>query len=291
MVFDSEYGLEQVKGYASAEDSSVFKQETIDRAAVITEQFMGPGYFEARSESADVPSGQARVGNTKSFAVLNYSKSVDISKNLFDDNQHGDVEKLIRKMARNARLTRDKNAFGVIAGGFTTTFTNDGVVAFSNSHVTLSGDTIDNLETGALTDATLSTAFNSLIDQKTQDGTIGGHIPAVLLVPTVLFKTAMEVTKSVLKAGGSLNDMNYFSELYPGLQVKFSPFLGASYGGSDSAWFLLSSDHSITRWVRQSVTTDMVDYKFQRNNNYIYKAEYREVVGIISAEGLVGNSG
>jgi hypothetical protein len=101
----------------------------------------------------------------------------------------------------------------------------------------------------------------------------------------------MEVTKSVLKAGGSLNDMNYFSELYPGLQVKFSPFLGASYGGSDSAWFLLSSDHSITRWVRQSVTTDMVDYKFQRNNNYIYKAEYREVVGIISAEGLVGNSG
>jgi hypothetical protein len=291
MVFDSEYGLEQVKGYASAEDASVFKQETIDRSAVITEQFMGPGYFESRAELADVPAAHARVGNQKSFAVLNYSKSVDISKNLFDDNQHGDVEKLIRKMARNARLTRDKNAFSVIAGGFTTTLTNDGVALFSNSHVTLGGDTVDNLETGTLNDTNLNVGFNSLIEQMTQDGTIGGHIPAVLLVPTKLFKTAMEVTKSVLKSGSANNDMNYYSELYPGLQVKFSPFLGAAYGGSDTAWFLLSTDHSITRWVRQGVTTDMVDYKFQRNNNYIYKAEYREVVGAISFEGVVGSNG
>jgi hypothetical protein len=101
----------------------------------------------------------------------------------------------------------------------------------------------------------------------------------------------MEVTKSVLKSGSANNDMNYYSELYPGLQVKFSPFLGAAYGGSDTAWFLLSTDHSITRWVRQGVTTDMVDYKFQRNNNYIYKAEYREVVGAISFEGVVGSNG
>ena len=73
--------------------------------------------------------------------------------------------------------------------------------------------------------------------------------------------------------------------LYPGLIVYQSPFLGAAYGGSDTAWYLLSADHSMYRWVRQSIVTDLVDYKFQRNNNYIYKAEYRAVVGPISFRG------
>lgn len=291
LVFNAEFGLEQLPGYSTAEDSSIFKQSTIDRQAIITEQFMGSGYFDARAEQQDVQSGTARVGNQKTFSVLNYSKSIDISKNLMDDDQHDTINMLIRNMARNARLTRDKNAFNVLNLGFTTTLTNDGVALFSNSHVTLGGDTVDNLETGALTDDTLYTSYLSLINQKTQDGTLGGHQPAVLLVPPALFKTAQVITKSVLKSGTGNNDMNYYSELYPGLEVKQSPFLSAANGGSDTAYFLFSKDHSLYRWVRQGVTTDMVDYKFQRNNNYIYKAEYREVVGAISFEGIVGSTG
>lgn len=291
LVFDAEYGLEQLPGYATAEDSSIFKQSTIDRQAIITEQFMGPGYFQARSEQQDVPSATSRVGNSKTFSVLNFAQSIDISKNLMDDDQHDTINLLVRKMARNARLTRDKNAFDVLNKGFTTTLTNDGVALFSNSHITLNGDTVDNLETGALTDDTLYNAYLSLINQKTQDGTLGGHQPAVLLVPPALFKTAQVITKSVLKSGTGNNDLNYYSELYPGLEVKQSPFLSAANGGSDTAYFLFSKDHSLYRWVRQGVTTEIVDYKFQRNNNYIYKAEYREVVGAISFEGIVGSTG
>lgn len=291
LVFDSEYGLEQLPGYATAEDPSVFKQSTTDRQAVITEQFMGPGYFDSRSEVGDVPSKTARVGNQKTFSVLNWAQSIDISKNLMDDDQHDTINMLVRKMARNARLTRDKNAFSVLNLGFTTQTTNDGVAIFSNSHVTLGGDTVDNLETGALSESTLYNSFLSLINQKTQDGTLGGHQPAVLLVPPALFKTAQEITKSVLRAGTGNNDLNYYSELYPGLQVKQSPFLSAAFGGSDTAYFLLSKDHSLTRWVRQGLVTDIVPYQYQRNNNYIYKAEYREVVGCISFEGIVGSTG
>jgi len=291
MVFDAEYGYTNLPGLATAETPGVFMQDTTDRAAVIVEQFMGPGYFEARAETADLASGTARVGNQKTFSVLNYAKQIDISKNLMDDDQHSVIETLIKKFARNARLTRDKNAFQQFNLGFTTVLTNDGVALFSNSHVTLNGDTVDNLEGGALADGTLNTSFNSLINQKTQDGTLGGHVPAILLVPTALFKTAQEVTKSVLKAGSANNDLNYYSEIYPGLQVFHSPFLGAGFGGSDTAYFLLSRDHSMFRWVRQAISTDLVDYKTQRNNNYIYKAEYREVVGPISFEGLIGSTG
>jgi hypothetical protein len=291
LVFNTEFGLEMLPGYATADTAAIFKQETVDRQAVITEQFQGTGYFENRSEVQDVPNGTARVGNQKTFTVTNWAKSVDISKNLMDDDQHSTIDMLIKGMARNARLTKSKNAFNVLNLGFTTTLTNDGVALFSDSHVTLNGDTVDNLETGILSEANLDIAFQSLMNQKTQDGTLGGHMPSVLLVPTALFKRAQEITKSVLKSGTANNDMNYYSELYPGLQVFHSPFLGAGQGGSDTAWFLFSKDHSLTRWVRQAMSTDLVDYRTQRNNNYIYKAEYREVVGAISYEGIVGSNG
>lgn len=289
LVFNTEFSLAMLPGYATVDSSEVFKQETIDRAAVITEQFMGTGYFENRTEVQDVPAGTARVGNQKTFSVTNWAKSTDISKNLMDDDQHNTVDMLVKGMARNGRLTKSKNAFNVLNLGFTTTTTNDGVALFSASHVTLSGQTVSNLLTSsALSESTLNTAFNSLINQVTQDGTLGGHMPAVLLVPTALFKTACEITKSVLRSGTGNNDLNYYSELYPGLKVLHSPFLGAGFGGSDTSWFLFSNDHSLTRWVRQEIVTDLVDYRTQRNNNYVYKCEYREVVGAISFEGIVG---
>ncbi len=291
LVFNAEFGLDTLPGIATAQTASVFKQSTTDRAAVIVDQFMGPGYFEARSELQDVPQGLARVDNQKTFSVLNWAKSIDISKNLMDDDQHDTITKLIKSTARNGRLTKDKNAFSILNGAFTTTLTNDSVALVADAHITLNEDTVDNKSTATLREDSLDTLFQLLINQKTQDGTLGGHMPAVLLVPTALFKRACEITKSTLRSSTANNDLNYYSELYPGLQVLHSPFLGAGFGGSDTAWFLLSADHSVTRWVRQDVVTDLVDYRTQRNNNYIYKAEYREVVGAISYEGIVGSDG
>lgn len=290
MVFDAEYGYASLPGIATAETAGVFRPDTTNRAAVIVEQFMGPGYFESRAEVADVPAGQAKVGNQKTFSVVNYAKSIDISKNLMDDDQHSTIDMMVRKFARNARLTKDKNAFNQFNLGFTTVTTNDGVALFSDSHIALNGETVDNLLTPALSESSLNTAINLLINQVTQDGTLGGHEPAILLVPTALFKTAQEITKSELRSGTANNDLNYYSSIYPGLQVYHSPFLGAGFGGSDTKWFLLSKDHSMFRWVRKPVETALVDWKTQRNNNYIYKAEYREVVGPISYEGVVASN-
>jgi len=290
-VFDAEFSLEAMPGVAHASDPVVFMQDSIDRAAVINEQFQGVGYFDERTETASLAQATPRIGNQKTFSVLNWAKEVDIPKNFFDDDQHSVVQKSMRSFARNAKLSQDKNAFDQYNLGFTTVTTNDSVALFSNSHVTLSGDTVDNLETGALTETTLNSAFISLAEQLTQDGTLGGHQPACLLVPPALFKLATEITKSELRSGIADNELNYFSQIYPGLVVKQSVFLGASQGGSDTAYFLLSCEHSMYRWVRQDVTTDLVDYKYQRNNAYIYKAEYREVVGPISFEGMVGSTG
>lgn len=290
LVFNTEFSVDSIPGYGT-ESSSAFMQDTTDRQAVIVDQFMGSGYFEQRAELQDVPNGTNRVGNQKTFSVLNFAKQTDIPKNLMDDDQHSTIDKLIKQMARNARLTKQKQAFNQYNLGFTTVTTNDGVALFSNSHVTLGGDTVDNLETGALSEPNLDTNIQVMINQKTQDGTLGGHTPKALIVPTALFKKAQEITKSELRSGTANHDLNYYSMIYPGLQVIFSPFLSTAQGGSDTAFFLTSNDHSMYRWVRQDLTTDLIDYKFQRNNNYVYKAEYREIVGPISFEGLVGSNG
>ena len=290
MVFDGTFSVESIPGYATV-TSKAFMQSSTDRAAVIVDQFMGAGYFEERAEMQDVPQGTARVGNQKTFSVTNFSKSIDISKNLMDDDQHDTIAKLIKSFGRNARLTKEKNAYKQFNLGFTTVLTNDGIALFSASHVTLDGTTVSNLLTGALSPSNLDSAVQSLINQVTQDGVLGGHMPTVLLVPPALFKLALEITKSERASGTANNDLNYYSSVYPGMQVLMNPFLGANFGGSDTAYFLLSADHSMYRWVRQDLETSLIDWRTQRNNNYIYKAEYREVVGPISFEGIVASNG
>ena len=290
-VFFTEFDVEMTPGYTTALDPMVFRQENTDRAAIITEQYEGPGYFQETNEEQDLASASPRVSNQKTTTVLKYTKAVDVPKNFFDDDQHMVVTRMIQDIARVGRMTRDKNAFDVYNNGFSTTLTNDGVALFSDSHTTLGGDTVDNL-TDALLDAdSLNNAMTALIEQKTQDGTLGGHTPACLMVPTALFKTAVEITKSTVKIGASNDTLGYFSEYYPGLEVKTSPFLGTAQGGSNTAWFLLSRNHGMYRFEREPINTDMVGYEYSRNDNYVYKARYREVVDAITWEGAYASDG
>jgi hypothetical protein len=281
--------------YATAESATVFNQDSIDRAAVITEVFAGTGAWEERAEEQDVPQANALVDDQQTFSVVNYAQSVDITKNFFDDDQHSVYEKIVGKMGRNGRITRDKNAFGIYRGAFTTTLTNDGVSLVNDSHVTVKGFTVDNNFELALSESSLNTAIVQLVEQKGQDGLIEGCMPSVLLVPTALYKTAVEITEATLRSdtGGSndgVNEPNVYSTKY-GIEVRTSPFLGTAAGGSNTAWFLLGDMHGVTRWKRQDIQTTLVDWKFQRNNNYIYKGEYREVVGAEDYAGIVGTDG
>ena len=289
-VFFQEFNGKRLAHMATAETAEVFQPDNTNKSAEILEVFKGSGYWEERAEEQDVPSGNARINNKITFTVTNFAKSEDIPKNMFDDNLHSSVNKMIRDFGRTARVTRDKNAFATYRLGFTTTLTADGSTLFADSHTNLNGDTVDNKLTAALSDTSLEDAIVKLGEQLAQDGTISGHLPSVLLVPMKLFKEAVEITDSVLTPSSANNAINWVSAKY-GIMVKTSPFLGAAAGGSDTAWFLLANTHSITRWVRQAVETVLVDWRIQRNNNYIYKGEFRETVGAISYEGSVGSTG
>ena len=130
-----------------------------------------------------------------------------------------------------------------------------------------------------------------MLELADQAGVVDGVLARTLLVAPSDYKLAVEITESELRSATADNDANVYSMKY-GISVFTSERLGvATSGGDDDAWFLLGDTHSVYRFVRQGVETVLVPWQQQRNNNYIYKGEFREVVGAMSWEGLVGSQG
>ena len=289
-VFFPRYNTASQPNIATAMTEKVFKQESSDSSATIWEVFKSGGLWGTRSEEQDVPSASPRVTNQKTFTNINYAQSIDISKNLYDDAKFNVIDRMVEAFGDDARSSRDYHAFGLYRNAFGTTTSHDAVALISNSHTNLNGDTIDNLLTGDISETTLNTAIVQLGELKRENGIIGGNVPACVLVSYADYKLACEITGSELRSGTGNNDMNVYSDKY-GISVYTSPYLGTAAGGDDDAWFLLSDNIGIFRFVRQGMQTALVPWQNQRNNNYIYKGEFREVTGAMSPDGIVGSAG
>jgi hypothetical protein len=276
-------------GKATALDAEVFTQDSATNAAVNSSVIGGGGYFQQTTDDV-APTNDATVtaATLRQTLIVQFKKNLPISRTFMADQQLGAVGRAVKQQALTWAASRDRNAFAVYANGFTTQTTIDGVALFSNSHINQNGDTVDNLETGALADSTLNTSVNSLRTQLSQTGVIAGYEPKFLLTPSILHQTGMAVAKSVLRAGTGNNDLNYWSEMYPGMKVVYSPFLDAT---STTAYFLGSTTHGVFRFERESFFTDLVDWQYQANDEYIYKMRAREAVDSIEYSGLVGSTG
>lgn len=292
-VFFQEYDYPSKPGIATAETEAVFKQRQISNAAYQEEVSGGAGgFWEAKGETVDVSKASPQITNKITHTVSTYAKGIDISKEYFDDNMHGAWEGTVRKFAANARATRDKNAFGAYRNSFTTTLAADGVALISASHVTITGLTVSNRLSGnpALSDNSLNTAIVQLLELKSQDGIVMGEQPNCLLVPPALYKKACQIVDSELQADTANNNVNMYSSKYS-IMVYQSPYLGASQSGSDTAWWLLGRNHSVTRYIREGITTQLIPYQFSSNDNYVYKGRFREIIGVTDYSGIVGSDG
>ena len=292
-VFYQEYDRENLNHYVDATTESIFNQISVDNSAVKVETFSGITYWQDRSEEEDVHSSSPRITNKATYTVNAFADSIDVPKHFFDDNMHGSYQMMVRNFAEMARVTRDRNAMKFWADGFATNTTADGANIFSNSHTAIGGATIDNLATAALAPTSLNDAIIALSEQKDQAGVVRGCIPTTLLVPITLFKTACELADAQLRPNTANNEPNVFLTKY-GISVATSPHLGEAatgISGADAYFYLLAQNHAMTRYNRQNVDTDLVNYKFQRNNVYIYKGEFREVVGCQDYVGLYASNG
>lgn len=277
-------------GIATAQTGDLFKPVTTDHAAYIGEINMGTGLWSVIGETQTVPTSNPAVRNKYTIYVKDFADSIEISKDLFDDNMHGVWAEDVRQFALMARVTQDNSAFELFRNAFTTTLTADGVSFINSAHPLIGGGTISNLITGALSDTTLNTAIVALREQKNQRGVILGGVPSILLVPSKLFKYAMQLTESALVADNANNSINVYRSAY-GFKVYSSPYLGAAAGGSDTAWFLLTPQHSVSRLIRQGVETALRSWQYSNNRSYLYQGNFREAYFVPDYSGAVGSQG
>lgn len=280
-------------GKATATHPLVFVQETAPEVAAVNTTIIGGGGYFGQSTD-DVPATKdaaKRAYATRSSQVVNFFENLPISRTFMQDQQLSAVSKAVQQFALAWKASQDRNAFLVYNNGFTSQTTIDGVALFSNSHVNLNGDTVDNLETGALANDTLNTTIVSLRGQVNQTGVLAGYEPKFLLCSSTLHQSAMQIAKSVLRAGTGNNDLNYYSELYPGMEVLYSPFLDLAQGGSNTQYFVGGFTHGVTRFEREGLSTTLVPWQYQASDQYLYKMRAREVVDSIDFNGLVGSTG
>jgi phage major head subunit gpT-like protein len=222
-----------------------------------------------------------------------------ISKDLFDDNLHGVWAEDVKQFALMARVSQDLNAFEVYRGAFATTLCADAVAFISAFHALIGGGTTSNLVAAPsqLSRTTLETATVGLRQQVNQRGVVLGGVPSILLVPPALWITAIQITESALISGSAQNDLNVFRSAY-GITVYQSPYLGTAVAGgagltagSDTAWFLLTNNHSVTRLIRQGVETALTPWQYSNNRTYNYQANYRESYFVPDYAGAYGATG
>lgn len=296
-VFYPEYDYKDGRGIITASNGTFFKQKTTNKGAVQTEEFLPVGEWEEHAEEEEIRVSTVRTDNKKVHTVVNYKKALKIPVEYYEDDMHEVVDNAVKSMARRARTTKDKVAISKWSGGFATETTSDGSFVFANDHTLLSGDTLDNLETGAFNASNLETMVRSLRKQRAQDGDLGGHDAHGLLVALNLYEDALEVTRSELKPGVSDNDVNIFmlSNAYPSLEmVGTSPFLHSDYSQAanvDTAYYVCSRNHSLNRWVRVAMATKIIDYQYDDQDRYTYKGRYREITSWVSPEGVAASNG
>ncbi len=295
-VFFQEFNYEDSNPVmTNCRNAMIFKQETTDKAFDIEEVFRGVNLYPIISETQTVPTSTPKVANKITTAIKDFALGVELSKDLFDDNQFGVWSRVVTDMALKARVSADANAFKIFRGAFDTTLTADGV-ALCGNHALLNGSFYSNnlfditAATTVLSSTSLNAAITALAVQPDQTGVVLGQQPQILLVPPALIKLALELSDSALIGDASTNAINVFRSAY-GYRVYSTPYIGASTGGSDTAWFLLGRNTGIKRIVRQGVETFLRSWGQSNNRTYWYQANFREEVVAIDYVGVIGAKG
>lgn len=281
-------------GIAQATTGDLFKVVNTQHGAYIYQVNKPVGLFSLIGETQAVPAGVPFVTNTTTVLVGDYAQKIVLSKDLFDDNMFDVWQREVKELARKAKLTQDVNAFGIFRNAFSTdttpVLTADGLSVCNSAHVLIGGGTVSNTGTGVLNSTNLNTGIVALREQKDQSGVIMGGVPAILLVPSALFKLATELTDSALLSDTANNAINVYRSAY-GFTVYSSPHVGNAAGGTDTRWFLLTKNHSVSRLIRQGIQTGFTSWEFSDNRSYTYQANFRESYFVRDYSGIYGSTG
>ncbi len=158
--------------------------------------------------------------------------------------------------------------------------TPDGNSFANNSHSTLRGDTVDNLETAAMAPNAMDDLVTSLEAQLGQHGEFGGNVLAGVLTCRTNYKITKEVMNSTLIANSGENNLNLFDTDYGQVVIKQSPLLNSAFNpgsNANTAYHVISNNHHVTRRVLSGLQLEMIEPKYTKTDSFVERVRFAEV--------------
>lgn len=210
-----------------------------------------------RAENAAIAYEDETQGYDVTYTHLNFSLGTSVSRKLWQDDQFNIINRKPQNLARARSRTQEQFGADVLNGGFTAggsgsaLFTaGDAVALFASNHPRTDGGTAQsNTTTSDLAEDSLEAALVAMratLDDKGQGELI---TPDTLVVPPALEKEAYILLNSTGRVGTANNDVNPYKGR---LNVIVWDYLGANFGGSDTAWFILDKSYAKLNWFNRS---------------------------------------
>ena len=272
----------------------IFNVETSNSA---TETDHGMGAFgdwtERTDELSPVAYAKIKDGGEVTYKHKAFTKGFMISRELNDDEKYGQMKKMAKALARAGRAKVEKDAITVLTKGFKSdegAFKGrDNKELFHEAHTLVDSEkTCSNLLEGPLNEANLKKAIQMMASQLDEAGNLIQMKATKLIVPPALEDTALRLLHSSQLPGTELNDTNEY--LKNRLQVVVMDYLGATAGGSDTAWYLQDGTrHELNFFWR-------VKPEFKNEEDFdTFVAKYRGYMrysyGFSDWRGMVGSKG
>lgn len=225
-----------------------------------------------------------------------FTQGFMITREMYDDDQYRQIEKMPKAMARSGRAKVERDAMIPLVQGFEYNGVPapvlpiyDGKALFDTHDLLDSAATFSNKLTGVLNDVNLKAALQRMRETPDEAGNLIQMKATKLIVPPALEDTAHRLLNSTQIAGGQLNDTNKFLQ-NAGLEIVVLDYLGAAAGGSDTHWFLQDgSRHELNFFWRVRP-----EFKWDESfDDFVakYRGYMRYSFGVSDWRGLIGSDG
>lgn len=273
--------------------SKIYNVETSKKAS---ETDWGMGAFgdwtKRASQFDEVAYKTLSPGLERTYIHDAFTQGFMVTREMYDDDQYRQIEKMPKAMARSGRAKVEKDAMLPLINGFTAgaSAIYDGKALFANDHPLLdSTGTGDNLQTGALTDVNLKSALQLMRQTKDEAGNLVQFKATRLIIPPALEDTAKRLLHSSSIPGSANNDTNEYLTSQ-GIEIVVLDYLSAAAGGSDTAWFLQDGKrHELNFFWRIRP-----EFKWEETfDNFVskYRGYMRYSMGVSDWRGMIGSTG
>lgn len=232
-------------------------------------------------------------GLERTYTHEAFTQGFMVTREMYDDDQYRQMEKMPKAMARSGRAKVEKDAMIPLLNGFTAgaSAIYDGKALFASDHPLLdnAGKVGVNLASGALTDVNLKNALKLMRQITDEVGNLAQFRATKLIIPPALEDIARRLLHSSQLPGGNYNDTNEFLTSQ-GLEIVVLDYLSASAGGSDTAWFLQDGGrHELNFFWRVRP-----EFKWEEDfDTFVskYRGYMRYSMGVSDWRGLIGSTG